>query len=127
MLGRLVCGRVLVMTALPGVLPSRRLRSSSARRGAGGSFSHPAGIIRSLDRATVTLIGAGRPCDGALRESLGKAAAQDSVDIIITPRPRFQTQRRRFTRSRRATDRGEADGGLGRKAGRRQGFAPPAA
>src|SRR5690242_3131186 len=51
--GRLVCGFVLVITAVPSPpgspkLPPLRLRSSSAMRGASGKVVGPAGSVRTV-------------------------------------------------------------------------------
>jgi len=91
-LGRLVCGLILVMTAVPGA-PRRLLLSSSPRRGAGGPF------------ATLALISVGLRLMGTLRVRTWQLWGAKTADcrciiimIIRTSPPRFQDSRLSYSR-----------------------------
>ena len=85
----MVCGLILVMTAVPGA-PRRLVLSSSPRRGAGGPF------------ATLALISVGLRLMGTLRvrtwQLWGAKTADHRCIIIRTSPPRFQDSRLSYSR-----------------------------
>src|ERR1043166_3533034 len=92
MLGRLVCGRVLVTTALPGwPVSPRRLRSSSARRGAGASC-RAMSVLGSGRRIMVLSSTAGphRPYEVS-GNRVPRAWHAIAHHIIVMPATAFQT------------------------------------